>query len=452
MATIYTKTDNYGLNLYGDNDPADLRDGYNGSMRAVDAALKKHLDRIVATEGKVKLGEDIHSSLGVTSAQNAASAKGKWDGAASNASYARSLADASKNILDTLGATNATQAQSIKDSWSRTQADARRALNLASEPSYLKRYVVVLGDSWVDGYHDGAKHPEQSPAVAIKEKLAPNRFYYKGTSGGGFNRHGDDGTFGDIWGDVPDKDKVSAVIIIGGQNDARADENAGQDVIQTKARTLMETIHRQAPSARIHVCPMVLAVGQTLTNKTISSISGAHRRVQIYGALTTGIKAMGYDYVRVHEGGYRIGAEVAKAPDGGDGKDGAHLSKDGYRWAGLWIAHCVANNIDLWPTAYANPVSTPVPGSWSYCNVYEHDGILTVGLNYKYTTRPSEGSALVTFPQWCAVGNPHYYPSYSGAGHYMALEGSTITIRGIGETVMPAQGTIAQDFVIPAGV
>lgn len=31
MAMIYTKTDNYGLNLYGDNDPADLRDGYNGS-------------------------------------------------------------------------------------------------------------------------------------------------------------------------------------------------------------------------------------------------------------------------------------------------------------------------------------------------------------------------------------------------------------------------------------
>lgn len=46
MSTIYDKTDNYGLNLYGDNDPADLRDGYNGSMRAIDETLKRHLDHI----------------------------------------------------------------------------------------------------------------------------------------------------------------------------------------------------------------------------------------------------------------------------------------------------------------------------------------------------------------------------------------------------------------------
>lgn len=46
MSTIYDKTDNYGLNLYGDADPADLRDGYNGSMRTIDETLKNHLDRI----------------------------------------------------------------------------------------------------------------------------------------------------------------------------------------------------------------------------------------------------------------------------------------------------------------------------------------------------------------------------------------------------------------------
>lgn len=46
MSTIYGKTDNYGLNLYGDNDPADLRDGYNGSMHTIDETLKNHLDRI----------------------------------------------------------------------------------------------------------------------------------------------------------------------------------------------------------------------------------------------------------------------------------------------------------------------------------------------------------------------------------------------------------------------
>lgn len=452
MTTIYTNTEYYGLSLYGDNDPADLRDGYNKSMRAIDSALKRNSDQIAEVRSTDRLHDSIHSALGVANAEAAGGAKTRWDDAATNAKYAKNTANSNREILAALGATNTSLAQSIKNDITKATNDAKRALNLASEPTYLKKYVVVLGDSWIDGYHDGAKHLEQSPAVAIKEKLSPNRFYYKGTSGGGFNRHGDDGTFADIWSDVPDKDKVSAVIIVGGQNDARADENAGEEVILDKARQLMETIHSQAPAARIHLCPMVLSVGQTLTNKTIDHQNGAHRRLRIYTALTTGIKSMGYDYVRVHEGGYRIGAEVAKAPDGGDGKDGAHLSKDGYRWAGLWIAHCIANNIDLWPTAYANPIATYKDGGWSYCNVFEHDGILTFGLNFKYTIRPTEGAALVTFPQWCAVGNPHYYPSYSGAGHYMAIEGSTITIRGIGTTVMPEQGTIAQDFVIPAGI
>ncbi len=66
MATVYNKTDYYGLNLYGDNDPADLRDGYNGSMRAVDTTLKKHADRLGTVETKAKLGESIDSALGVS--------------------------------------------------------------------------------------------------------------------------------------------------------------------------------------------------------------------------------------------------------------------------------------------------------------------------------------------------------------------------------------------------
>ena len=450
MATVYKKTDYYGLNLYGDDDPADLRDGYNGSMRVVDTTLKKHADRLATTEAKAKLGEDIDSALGVPSTREGAAAKSRWDNAASNASYAKNKADGNKAILDALGAVDAASAQAIKTDRERTKANAIRALNLATQPDYLKRYLVVLGDSWVDGYHDNAKHPEQSPAIAIKEALSPNRFYYKGSSGGGFYRHGDDGTFANIWDNVPDKEKVSAVIIIGGQNDARSDETAGENTIMEKARNLMRTIHAQAPQARIHVCPMVLAVGQTLTNKTITSLPTAHRRVKIYTALTTGIKGMGWDYVRVHEGGYRIGAEVAKAPDGGDGKDGAHLSKDGYRWAGLWIAHCVANDIDLWPTAYADPTQGNIAGDWKYFNVYEHDGVMRVGLAFNYTAKPTEGQVLVRLPQWAAVGNPHSYPSYSGFGHYITLQDSSILIKGVG-AAMPATGVIAEDFVIPAG-
>lgn len=46
MSATYEKTDNYGLNLYGPWDPADLRDGYNDSMRTIDKTLKNHLDKI----------------------------------------------------------------------------------------------------------------------------------------------------------------------------------------------------------------------------------------------------------------------------------------------------------------------------------------------------------------------------------------------------------------------
>lgn len=54
MSTLYDTTDNYALNLYGDDDPADLRDGYNGSMGIIDGTLKNHIDRIAEAEATLK--------------------------------------------------------------------------------------------------------------------------------------------------------------------------------------------------------------------------------------------------------------------------------------------------------------------------------------------------------------------------------------------------------------
>lgn len=51
--TVYTKTDKYALNLYGDNDPADLREGYNDSMHTIDDALETHRGRIEGVESRV---------------------------------------------------------------------------------------------------------------------------------------------------------------------------------------------------------------------------------------------------------------------------------------------------------------------------------------------------------------------------------------------------------------
>lgn len=44
MSATYEKTETLGLNLYGDNDPADLRDGYNNSMHIIDNSYQTVVD------------------------------------------------------------------------------------------------------------------------------------------------------------------------------------------------------------------------------------------------------------------------------------------------------------------------------------------------------------------------------------------------------------------------
>lgn len=62
MSTIYDKTDNYSLNLYGNNDPADLRDGYNDSMRIVDKTLQDHIEKINAKLSAVARDDTLQGS------------------------------------------------------------------------------------------------------------------------------------------------------------------------------------------------------------------------------------------------------------------------------------------------------------------------------------------------------------------------------------------------------
>ena len=118
MATVYTKTDNYGLNLYGDNDPADLRDGYNGSMRTIDDTLKKHLNRIEAVESRETHDEEVVKALlGDNTVDNATAAKTKWDKSSADAATAASKADNNTAILVALGADSTDNAAAQKTKW-----------------------------------------------------------------------------------------------------------------------------------------------------------------------------------------------------------------------------------------------------------------------------------------------------------------------------------------------
>ena len=118
MATVYTKTDNYGLNLYGDNDPADLRDGYNNSMRTVDTTLETHLNRIEGVEARETHDEAVMKALLVdNTVDKATAAKAKWDGSSAAAAAAASKADNNTAILTALGADSTGHAAAQKTKW-----------------------------------------------------------------------------------------------------------------------------------------------------------------------------------------------------------------------------------------------------------------------------------------------------------------------------------------------
>lgn len=118
MSTIYDKTDNYGLSLYGDNDPADLRDGYNGSMRTIDDMLKKHLDRIEGVEARETHDEEVAKALlGDNTVDSATAAKTRWDKSSADAAGAASKADSNTAILTALGADSTVNAARQKTKW-----------------------------------------------------------------------------------------------------------------------------------------------------------------------------------------------------------------------------------------------------------------------------------------------------------------------------------------------
>lgn len=157
MAAVYTKTDNYGLNLYGDNDPADLRDGYNGSMRTIDDTLEKHLNRIEGVEARETHNEAVMKALlGNNAVDNATAAKTKWDKASTDAveaiadaASAVGKANANTAILTALGSDTAEHATASKAKWDKAGTDAIKAIadaaNAAGKADNNTAILTALG-------------------------------------------------------------------------------------------------------------------------------------------------------------------------------------------------------------------------------------------------------------------------------------------------------------------
>ena len=126
MTTVYDKTDNYGLNLYGDSDPADLRDGYNGSMRTIDSTLETHLNRIEGVESRETHDEEVVKTLlGNNTVDAATTSKTKWDNAATDST-------GSMAALTALDAETAAKAATARTKWDKASTDAAKAVTDAA--------------------------------------------------------------------------------------------------------------------------------------------------------------------------------------------------------------------------------------------------------------------------------------------------------------------------------
>lgn len=349
MATVYTKTDNYGLNLYGDNDPADLRDGYNGSMRTIDTTLETHLNRIEGVEaretydeavmkallvdntvdnataaktkwdkagtdaveamadaasavGKANANTTILTALGADTAAHAAANKTKWDKAGTDATAAIDKADSTKLILDALGADSIDNAAAAKSQWDKNTSDittlsplvAGNSTQIAAikeklgQAQYADGFLVTFGDSYADNTRDRTWSYQLS--IMFPELTWKN--YAK--AGAGFNVSGIP-TFAQqvancVADNSVDNAKVKVAVCAGGRNDI-LDYNTGR----TKAQECVTAMRTAFPNAIIVTAPM-------LFDSSVLNEDG----MQKYSGLLNGCKdiAFGDSHIVLADGAY----------------------------------------------------------------------------------------------------------------------------------------------------
>ena len=305
MATVYTKTDNYGLNLYGDNDPADLRDGYNGSMRAIDATLETHLNRIEGVESRETHDEEVMKALLVdNTVDNATAAKTKWDKAATDVTDAASKADNNSNILTALGADTTAHATTNKTKWDKAGTDATTAISKADgnteiltalgasstysadakktqwdkntsditslssvvgthtsqiatiseklgQAQYEDGYLVTFGDSYAD-----STQKEHTWSYQLSTMFPELQWKNYAKSGAGFNVSGIP-TFAQqvancVADTSVDKNKIKVAVCAGGRNDI-LDYSTGM----SKAHDVVVAMKTEFPNAIIVIAPML---------------------------------------------------------------------------------------------------------------------------------------------------------------------------------------------------
>ena len=429
-------TTNFNLEKYTAGDAANLNDQYNASMDIIDTNLYK-----VNTNASNALNT---AKQAITEIQTTATTlKNKIDETASNLAVTTETANNTESNLTALGITDTATAETTKTRWDTAaeQAEINKnsisALNIKTNQNAqiitqaigYNDNIVVIGDSWVDGYYSRAKHLADSPANAIYDILKPTTKQTLGTSAGGFYATGDDGTFLDRWNGVTDKQHVNRVIIIGGQNDANKmlNDNVPLASIDNSINTLLNTIHTEAPNAIIDIFPMCLAMGESMNRRNAKWAVAPDYRQQVYNLFTT---KHDIPNVVIHEGAYRAGVWASRAADGGDDGDGAHLSKGGYSAVGHAMGSCILHGTTFFPTQSGFPNESQINGTWNNISIFETNGILSIQYNVTCAGAPKNGDRLFKIAKQFSVGASVFYKDYSDK-YFVSIDSNTLALQGV---------------------
>lgn len=445
--TAYTP--NFNLEKYTTGDAANLNDQYNASMDIIDTNLYKvntnasnALNTANQAITQIQATNDNLAALGVTNENTATTLKNKIDATASNLAVTTETANNAKSNLNALGVTDTATAETTKNRWNKAaeQAEINKnsisTLNIKTNQNAqiitqaigYNDNIVVIGDSWVDGYYGRAKHLNDSPANAIYDILKPTTKQTLGTSAGGFYAVGDDGNFLDRWNTVPDKQHVNRVIIIGGQNDANEMlNNTPIASIDSSINTLLNTIRTDAPNAIIDIFPMCLAMGESMNRQNAKWSVAPDYRQQVYNLFAT---KRDIPNVVIHEGAYRAGVWASRAADGGDDGDGAHLSKGGYDAVGHAMGSCILHGTTFFPTQSGFPNESQINGTWNNVSIFETNGVLSIQYNVKCNGAQKNGDRIFKIAKQFSVGASVFYKDYSDK-YFVSIDHNTLALQGV---------------------
>lgn len=447
-------TTNFNLEKYTPGDAANLNDQYNASMDIIDTNLYKvntnasdALNTANQAITEIQTTNDNLAALGVTDETTATTLKNKIDKTASNLAVTTETANNAESNLTALGITDTVTAETTKTRWDTAAKQAEINKNGISALSIKTNQnvqiitqaigyndnIVVIGDSWVNGYYSNAKHLADSPANAIYDILKPTTKQTLGTSAGGFYATGDGGTFLDRWNAVTDKQHVNRVIIIGGQNDASKmlDDNVPLASIDSSINTLLSTIHTEAPNAIIDIFPMCLAMGESMNRQNAKWAVAPDYRQQVYNLFAT---KRDIPNVVIHEGAYRAGVWASRAADGGDDGDGAHLSKGGYSAVGHAMGSCILHGTTFFPTQSGFPNDSQINGTWNNISIFETNGILSIQYNVTTNGAQNNGDRLFKIAKQFSVGASVFYRDYSEK-YFVSIDSNTLALQGVNNIV-----------------